>query len=98
MGASLPDIRAVRDIEWYNLRRSSIKKFMDFRVRHHHQDIKTPSGWAFIAIPRNMLADGLNPFAIESFIFETLKFKRINHLRTSNPSDSFREKLGVRGK
>jgi hypothetical protein len=32
MGANMPDIRTLRDVEWYNLRRSCIKKYLDFQV------------------------------------------------------------------
>jgi hypothetical protein len=32
MGANMPDIRALRDVEWYNLRRSCIKKYTDLQV------------------------------------------------------------------
>jgi len=33
MGANMPDVKALRDVEWYNLRRSCIKKYTDVQVR-----------------------------------------------------------------
>ena len=32
MGANMPDVKALRDVEWYNLRRSCIKKYTDVQV------------------------------------------------------------------
>ncbi len=33
MGANMPDVKALRDVEWYNLRRSCIKKYTDVQVQ-----------------------------------------------------------------
>lgn len=76
MGATLPDIRSVRDIEWYNLRRSCIKKFLDFKVRilsfHRSCEFVEPKWYIWTDV--ETLGDKTMNLLMREIIVECLKW------------------------